>query len=92
MAYSSHSHSHGERQSQRRRVRIRRSRSRGGDSRRVLWHSLSLRQVDLVAVPDFGAGAMENAGLITYRDRMLLFDKKTGTEDELRGYWHPSTR
>ena len=43
-------------------------------------------KLDLVAVPDFGAGAMENAGLITYRDRMLLFDKKTGTEDELRGY------
>ena len=43
-------------------------------------------KLDLVAVPDFGAGAMENAGLITYRDRYLLFDRKTATESELRGY------
>ncbi len=31
-------------------------------------------KLDLIAVPDFAAGAMENAGAITYRDSLLLFD------------------
>jgi alanyl aminopeptidase len=29
-------------------------------------------KLDLIAVPDFGAGAMENVGAITYRDSILL--------------------
>jgi len=36
-------------------------------------------KVDLVAVPDFQSGAMENAGAITFRDSFLLVDDKTGT-------------
>ncbi len=33
-------------------------------------------KLDLIAVPDFGAGAMENAGAITYRDSLLLVDHR----------------
>ena len=32
---------------------------------------------DLFAIPDFAAGAMENWGLITYRETALLYDSQT---------------
>ncbi|HZO13578.1 MAG TPA: M1 family metallopeptidase, partial [Polyangiaceae bacterium] len=34
-------------------------------------------KLDLVAVPNFGPGAMENAGLITFREELLLLDSGT---------------
>jgi puromycin-sensitive aminopeptidase len=37
-------------------------------------------KLDLVAVPDFAAGAMENAGAIFFRETALLFDERTGVE------------
>ncbi|HYN31597.1 MAG TPA: M1 family aminopeptidase [Ilumatobacteraceae bacterium] len=39
-------------------------------------------KVDLVALPDFAAGAMENLGCITFRENMLLVDPATSTQDE----------
>lgn len=39
-----------------------------------------LKKLDLIALPDFEAGAMENFGAITYRETTLLIDPKTASE------------
>ena len=39
-----------------------------------------LPKCDLVAIPDFAAGAMENWGCITYRETALLVDEKSSSE------------
>jgi len=38
-----------------------------------------LKKLDLIAIPDFEAGAMENFGAITFRERALLLDEKTAS-------------
>lgn len=38
-----------------------------------------LPKLDLIAIPDFESGAMENWGLITYRETLLLFDEKNSS-------------
>ena len=38
-----------------------------------------LPKLDLIAIPDFAAGAMENWGAITFRETILLYDPKTST-------------
>ena len=40
-------------------------------------------KVDLVAIPDFAAGAMENLGCITFRDTALLVDETEAARTEL---------
>ncbi len=37
-------------------------------------------KLDLIAVPDFAYGAMENAGAIVYREAALLIDERTSLE------------
>ncbi len=39
-------------------------------------------KVDLIALPDFAAGAMENLGCITFREVLLLVDPATSTQIE----------
>ena len=40
-------------------------------------------KLDLIAIPDFAAGAMENLGLVTFRDTALLVDPKTGAHSDI---------
>jgi aminopeptidase N/puromycin-sensitive aminopeptidase len=40
-----------------------------------------LKKLDMVALPDFEAGAMENFGCITFRETEMLVDAKYGTRD-----------
>ena len=40
-------------------------------------------KLDHIALPDFAAGAMENVGLITYRDAYLVIDKDKASQTEL---------
>jgi puromycin-sensitive aminopeptidase len=40
-------------------------------------------KLDLVAVPDFAFGAMENLGCVTFREVLLLIDPESATQPEL---------
>ena len=40
-------------------------------------------KLDLIAIPDFASGAMENLGAITFRETALLADEKTASRAEL---------
>ncbi|MGH9419176.1 MAG: M1 family metallopeptidase, partial [Thermoanaerobaculia bacterium] len=41
-------------------------------------------KLDLIGIPDFEAGAMENAGAITFRETALLLDDKTASVERKR--------
>jgi puromycin-sensitive aminopeptidase len=41
--------------------------------------------LDLIAIPDFAFGAMENLGCITFREILLLVDESTATANDLKG-------
>jgi cytosol alanyl aminopeptidase len=45
-------------------------------------------KLDIIAVPDFASGAMENVGAITFREQMLLIDPETAPEDQRRTFAH----
>jgi alanyl aminopeptidase len=47
-----------------------------GEQERYFGIAFPYPKLDLVAVPDFQSGAMENAGAITFRDSALLVDDK----------------
>jgi puromycin-sensitive aminopeptidase len=40
-------------------------------------------KLDLIALPDFAFGAMENLGAVTFRETALLVDQEHGSRDEL---------
>ena len=40
-------------------------------------------KLDLLAIPDFAAGAMENLGAITFRETALLVDERAASHSEL---------
>lgn len=44
-----------------------------------------LKKVDLIAVPDFAAGAMENWGALTFRELGLLYDENN-TDESIKLY------
>ena len=40
-------------------------------------------KLDLIALPDFAMGAMENVGAVTFRETLLLIDTEKATRAEL---------
>ncbi|KAJ6808349.1 aminopeptidase M1-like [Iris pallida] len=45
----------------------------------------ALPKLDMVAIPDFAAGAMENYGLVTYRETALLYDARHSAASSKQG-------
>ncbi len=41
-------------------------------------------KLDLIAIPDFASGAMENLGAVTFRESLLLVDPDVATQAELQ--------
>ncbi len=76
------------------------ARGRGGELAYALRHTPALLveleryfgsgypypKLDVIAVPDFDAGAMENVGAITFREWLLLLDARTAPEEQRRGF------
>ncbi|XP_076292003.1 uncharacterized protein LOC143214621 isoform X2 [Lasioglossum baleicum] len=52
---------------------------------KLFQQEYQLPKMDMVAVPDFSAGAMENWGLVTYRESRMLYDKNTSSDIAKQG-------
>ncbi|XP_030370710.1 membrane alanyl aminopeptidase [Scaptodrosophila lebanonensis] len=50
-----------------------------GEYLNLSYYDLGNDKMDMAAIPDFSAGAMENWGLLTYRERSLLVDESATT-------------
>ena len=55
---------------------------------RMVGAAYPYAKLDLVSVPDFGAGAMENPGLITFREELLLADPQRPSPAQTRAREH----
>jgi alanyl aminopeptidase len=53
--------------------------------RKYFGREFPYEKLDLVAVPNFGAAAMENVGLVTYRESLLLLDPEQASAGDR--YW-----
>lgn len=50
------------------------------------WYGIAYPgdKLDLIAIPDFAFGAMENLGCVTFRETALLLDESRSTQSELQ--------
>lgn len=47
---------------------------------------MPFKKLDLLAVPDFAAGAMENVGAVTFRESLLLLNAETASASQKRWF------
>lgn len=48
-------------------------------------HDNDVFVLDMAAIPDFVSGAMENWGLVTYREARVLYDSTTSSTSNMKG-------